>query len=189
MGFVYYFSLSCLAAILLTTGSGHVAKFPVFRALLVEHQIAPFRMVTLVAILILAVELATGMIALLLLAGGLRTQYSPFLFAVGAGAGIVFLVYLRHLLRRSTGVTSCGCSPLASPLTPAAMIPAATLGLVSCAGLIAVLWPATNLSTAPAGERELVLSALPILSGVVFAGITILAPASMPSPLTTDEGE
>jgi hypothetical protein len=35
----------------------------------------------------------------------------------------------------------------------------------------------------------LVLSALPILSGVVFAGITILAPASMPSPLTTDEGE
>jgi len=188
MGFVYYFSLSCLAAILLTTGFGHLVKFPVFRALLVEHQIAPIRIVTLVAIFVLAVEFVTGTIALLLIAGGLRTQFSSLLFAAGASAGIVFLVYVRHLLRRSTGATACGCSPLPSPLTPVAMLPAATLGLVSCAGLISALWPATNLSTALAGEHASVLYALPILSGVVFAGITILAPASMPAPLTTEEG-
>lgn len=183
MGFVYFFSLSCLAAILLATGAGHLAGFRTFCARLREHRTVRFRLAVLVAGFIVAVELAIGPAASLLLAGVLRARLAPFLFIAGAIVGIVFLAYARRLLRRSTGVTSCGCTPLSGPLTPASLIPAAVLALVSCSGLVCAFLPATDIPTALAAEQALVSYLLPVMSGVVFAGITILAPASMPPPL------
>lgn len=182
MGFVYYFSLSCLAALLLTTGGAHLAGFSAFRALLYEHNLVSS--VTSAAVFILVVELTIGMTALLLLVGGLQTTVAPPLFAASASVGVVFLMYVRRLLRHATSLTSCGCSPLSSPLTPASLLPAATLALVSGAGFVANLLSAADHTSALANEYGLALYTLPVLSGIVFAGITMLIPASMPLPVT-----
>ncbi len=182
MGFMDYFSLSCLAALLLTTGGGHLSRFRAFRALLGEHDIIPAPFVPLAALSIPVIEMTSGAVALLLLAGNLQPFVAPSLFAAGAVVGTIFLFYVRQLLRRSTDSTSCGCSPLSSPLTPASMLPAATLILTSGVGFLSAVWSDVNRASALDSPYGLIVSALPIFAGVVFAGITILVPASMPLP-------
>lgn len=184
MTFLYVFSLACLAALLLTTGGGHGIGFLAFRALLREHEVLPIPLVTAAAGLLVCLELSLGLTALLLLAGNLSTTVAPALFAAGAGVGAMFWLYVRRLLRHATKPTRCGCTPLSSPLTPAAMLPAATLTLTSCAGLLVAGWARAPRALEVIQEYGSAAFAGAVLAGVVWTGITILVPASMPLPLT-----
>ena len=179
MTFVYYLSLSFIAATLLTSGSGHVFGFARFRAVVQSHNLVPPGFTTLVAVIISVFELVAGSASLVGLFSKEATPLTTLLFALCAVAGCAFVWYIRRLLRNPDGIASCGCSPLTSPLTPASLVPAIALLMVS----------ATGLATASLGfdhalhlsyERVGIAVALPLIWGVTLATITMLLPASVP---------
>lgn len=147
------FATTFLAAMLLTSGAWHAYGLAAFRATLESHGLAPTRALTPIAIGVTIAEVATG--ALLLYAAWSRlAPLTLILFGGGAIAGAAFLVYVRRLLLSATARThagsterpadrarpaasTCGCSPLASPVTPASLVPGASLLIVSIVGLLA----------------------------------------------------
>ncbi len=179
MTFAYYLSLSFIAATLLASGSGHLFGFASFRAVVQSHNVVPPGFTTLVAIVISVFELVAGSASLVVLLSNEATPLAALLFVLCAIAGGAFVWYLRRLLRNPPGIASCGCSPLTSPLTPASLVPATALLVVSAAGL----------ATAGLGfdhplhlsyERLGIAVALPLVWGLTLAIITMLLPASVP---------
>jgi hypothetical protein len=185
MTFVYYLSLGYVAATLMISGTGHVLGVAHFRDLMRAHSIIPARLATTTAVLVTAFELAAGSAVLAVLLNGEMAVWAPLLLAVCAAAGGAFAFYIRGLLRRPEGITSCGCSPFAGPLTPASMVPALALLLISLLGLVA----AGLGYSSPLGATYGLLGisvALPLAWGVTLALIIILLPASMPRPATNE---
>jgi hypothetical protein len=79
------------------------------------------------------------------------------------------------LLQNPAGITSCGCSSFASPLTIASIVPALALALVSLSGLVITAFGYGN--TLNSGFAMV----LPLVWGVTLALIINLVPASMPA--------
>jgi hypothetical protein len=181
MTFVYYLSLGYVAATLMTSGFGHVLGVAHFRDLVRAHSIIPAGLVTATALLVMAFELVAGGSSLAVLLKAEIAARASLLFAVCAAAGVAFAFYIRRLLRRPEGVTSCGCSPLAGPLTPVSIVPAFALLLMSVLGMVA----ASLGYGRPLGVAYGLLGisvALPLVWGVTLALIIIMLPASMPRP-------
>ncbi|HEX8597702.1 MAG TPA: MauE/DoxX family redox-associated membrane protein [Chloroflexia bacterium] len=136
MTFAYYLSLGYVATTLLIGGMGHLLGFAHFRSLVRSHGIVPTRLATPASILVTVLETVAGGAFVLVL---LNSEFAPValpLFALSTVAGAAFVLYIRLLLRRPAGITSCGCSPFAGPLTPASIVPASALLLMSVLGLV-----------------------------------------------------
>jgi uncharacterized membrane protein len=179
MTFVYYLSLSFVAAMLLASGIGHLLGWGRFGALVRSHRVVPASLTTAVALLVGVFELASAGIALAALSSSAASTLAVPLFVVCAAAGCVFVWYVRQLLRNPAGIASCGCSPLPGPLTPASLVPASGLLLVSTAGLAAT----SLVSRQPlsiAYQSLGIATALPVAWGVTLAALVMLFPASMP---------
>lgn len=169
-------ALALHGAILATTGIGHVVGLRGFSALLREHGLIPGRLVIPVALGVVMVEIGlagAALIALYELAdmGTPPASTRPLLFAA-LGIASCFVVYLSALLRGRRSFSSCGCSPLASPLTLFSLVPA--LAVVLSAGLALVSFdPNTNGPT----------PVFSVLWGITLGGIVLLVPATIPRPL------
>ncbi len=170
--FVHHCTLAFVAAVLLATGGAHLAGLGGFKRLLRQHGLLPGGLAAPLAVLVTGAELTVGLAALVALVGG-ESGLGRAAFAAALGVGGAFVVYLRRLLRAGhTG--SCGCSPLASPLTPASFVPAASLVATGAFGLLA-RWTAT---AAPLPSRG--WSGLAIAWGLTLAALVLLLPASAP---------
>jgi hypothetical protein len=178
--FVYRFGLAYIAAALLTSGIWHLVGFSHFRALVRSHGLLPGAAAPAVAGLVLVLELGAGAVAATRALGGGPPAYDPWLFAASAGLGAAFTLYVCRLLQTPARGAACGCSPIESPLTPAAVVPAGTLLLVGGAGLAAAGAPAGPMP-APAALGGPVL-ALPVAWGVTLAGLVLLVPAAAAGP-------
>jgi uncharacterized membrane protein len=181
MTFVYYLALGYIAAALLTGGVGHLLGFARFRDLVREHAMIPDSLVTTTTMLVVAFELLAGSAALAALLNEEMTARATLLFAMCAVAGGAFAYYIRRLLLSPLEITSCGCSLLAGPLTPVAIVPALMLLVVSGLGLVATVLGFGRPLGVAYGLAGVSL-ALPLLWGVTLALIIILLPASMPRP-------
>ncbi|HEX8071329.1 MAG TPA: MauE/DoxX family redox-associated membrane protein [Pyrinomonadaceae bacterium] len=181
MTFIYYLSLGYVAATLLTSGIGHALGAARFRDLVRAHDIIPRDLVPATTLLVIAFELIAGAGALAVLLKAELVARAALLFAGCAVAGGAFACYIRRLLRRPGRVSSCGCSPLAGPLTPVAVVPACALLLLSALGLVAAgLGYGRALGVAYGLLGGAV--ALPLAWGVTLALLIIMLPASMPRP-------
>lgn len=171
-GFVEICDLALVAAVLLATGGAHLAGLGGFARLLRRHGLVPAVFAAPLAAGLGLGELAVGAAALAALAGG-DPRLATAAFTAALGAGVAFLVYLRRLLVAGhTG--SCGCSPLASPLTPASFVPASALVAAGVLGLLA-RWAAN-----PAPPFSDAWSGLAVAWGLTLAALVLLLPASAP---------
>lgn len=172
LAFAHLCGLALLAALLVATGGAHVAGLGGFRRLLREHGLVPAGLTAPLAVLVAGGELAVGLAAIVALAGG-APRLAPAVFGAAVGMGGGFSLYLRQLVRAGhTG--SCGCSPLASPLSPASFVPAAALAATGVVGLVAAGAAAGAVDLSPAE------GALAIGWGVTLAALVVLLPASAP---------
>ncbi|MGA7733370.1 MAG: MauE/DoxX family redox-associated membrane protein [Chloroflexia bacterium] len=181
MTFAYYLSLAYVAATLLTSGIGHVLGFARFRALVGSHGIIPARFATLVLIIAATFEVAAGSTAVAMLLNTEIAPFAPLLFAIVAALACAFALYIRLLLRRPVGVTSCGCSPFAGPLTPMSIVPAAALLLMSALGLVVT---GLGFSSSLNIGYELLGFAivLPLAWGISLSMVVFLLPATLLGP-------
>lgn len=183
MTFLYDLSLAYVAATLVISGIGHVLGFAHFRDLIRAHNIIPARLAVATAVLVIGFELVGAVTSLAVLLNENIAVRASLLFAVCAAAGGAFAFYIRRLLRHPEGITSCGCSPFADPLTPASIVPALTLLLMSLLGLVAAGLGYSGALGVTYGLLGISV-ALPLAWGVTLAVIVILLPASMPQPAT-----
>jgi hypothetical protein len=163
-----------VAVTLLASGVGHVVRFGAFRDLVRTHGLIPARLAPAVALVTVLAEVGFGAAALFLVPPGSRSGTYVVIFAGPVVLGLAFVGYVRQLLRSRSRATSCGCSPLAGPLTSAALLPGAALSLVSVTTLVAAALAVTE----PVGDP---LSwVLPALWGATLAMVVMLVPASVP---------
>jgi hypothetical protein len=174
--FIYYIALGYVAAGLTAGGLYHAARLTSFSETVQSHRIIPAGIAMPAAILVTIFELAAGGAAILVLFSDDVAAHAPLLFVICAVSGIVFALYVRQLLRNPRGITSCGCSAFAGPLTIASIIPALALALVSALGLATI---ASGFANALNQNLPVVL---PLAWGVTLALIVNLIPASMPRP-------
>jgi hypothetical protein len=177
------FATTFLAAMLLSSGVAHVSNFSAFRAALDTHGFVPTSARTLVALAVMVTEISFG--SLTLVASWSRSDaLAAIVFGGGALAGAGFLLYVRKLLRSRVPASTCGCSPLTSPVTQASLVPAASLTLVSGVGLGAVwlgsIVPPGSVAERPEMFGEGIVSTLPVAWGLTLAGIVWLFPAAAP---------
>ena len=177
--FTYSFGLAFVFSLLITSGAGHLFKFPDFCVLLRDHNVVAHAWVPVVAFIVMVSELVGGGLALSALARNSIEPADLLLFTASACAGVIFCCYLLLLLRRPSRSTSCGCSPVSGPLTPVSLVPAALLSIVSVAGLLATLFGLNGLLTA-ADSLPATAMFLPILWGVTVAVTAVLLPGTVP---------
>lgn len=174
--FLTWFVPAFLAGIWLTAGLGHVVAWSRFRRTIVTHRLMAPIWAPLVATAIPAMELALGGLAARTV---LRGEVVPTSVSLGSAMlALLFGLYLNGLLRRGpTPGVSCGCSPLAGPVTPWSLLPAWTV--LFAALLVAVLGDVApaDLSSSPAGGRTLA-----VLWGLTLAGLVLLLPAVATDP-------
>ena len=125
----------------------------------------------LIAVGVCGFELLAGGVALFCLQHSAAVAMQIWVLVSAAVAGTAFWLYIRQLLRKPAGVTSCGCSPLAAPVTRASLAPSIGLVCISILGLGAI-------AGAWYGEPRLLI-VLPCLWGATFGWITLLYPASV----------
>ena len=182
MTFVYYLALGYLAAGLIASGIYHATRWTSFGEIVRSHRIVPVGLATPLAILITVLELVAGTAALGVLFSKEVAARAPLLFSVCTVLGIVFALYVRQLLRARAhdpaGITSCGCSSFAGPLTIASIIPALALAVVSLLGLAT-----TAFGFGTTLDQNFVVG-LPLVWGVTLAMLVNLLPASMPPQMT-----
>lgn len=176
MTFIYYVALGYVAAALTAGGIHHATKLTGFSETVRSHRIVPAAIATPVAILVTIFEIAAGGAAVFMLFSENAAAHARLLFSICSVSGVLFALYVRRLLRNPQGISSCGCSAFAGPLTIASIIPALALVLVSALGFV---------TTAPGLGNTLPANfpvALPLIWGVTLALIVNLIPASMPRP-------
>jgi hypothetical protein len=174
------FGLTYVATALLASGASHLLGFSSFRDVVDDHAIVPARFALIVVLLTLIAELVTGTAALVLLIAQSSAVPALLLFAFAGALGVGFVAYVRRLLRQPDRASSCGCSPLASPLTSASQLPGVALSTVSAVALAATFLLDRNMAAAH-GDSFGSLGLLPPLWGVTLAVLVMLVPASVPS--------
>ena len=168
------FAMSYAAALLLTTGVGHAVRPRQFVQIIGRHGLfTSYPVACLIAMTVCGFELLTGSAAALLVFRVATFAERAALLLATTCAGYAFYAYLRWLLSKSIGETSCGCSPLQAPLTRASLAPSLGLITVSVVGVGASALVALNGNTL-AGPVQ---TALPALWGVTFSSLTVIYPA------------
>lgn len=170
--FAHLCGLCFVAATLLATGASHLAGLRGFTGLLRQHGLLPGGLAAPLAVLVTGAELTVGVAAVAAL-GGASPLLSTASFAAAFGLGGAFVVYLRRLLAAGHN-GSCGCSPLASPLTAASVVPAGSLIAVGAGGLLA------RLSDAAEVLPPQPWSSLAVGWGLTLAILVLLLPATSP---------
>jgi hypothetical protein len=168
------FGLAYVAAALLPSGVGHIARFSAFAGLIQTHSILPPIWARPVAAGVAVYELAIGGMAVGALSAVLPPRFAAWVFGAGVAVGCAFWLYVRRLLGGPVPLVSCGCLPVSGPLTPASLIPSVALVLVSVAGLAAM-------GLAPSAPMPLGLALLPILWGITLAGLIVLFVVAVPA--------
>lgn len=176
MIFIYYVALSYIATSLLASGVHHGTRSARFSSIVRSHRMIPARFATPLAILVTVFELVAGGAAVAVMWKE-TTVPAPLIFLICILTGFAFALYVRQLLRHPQGITSCGCSAFASPLTIASIVPALALTVVSLIGLASTAFGSGDL-------KPEFLVILPVVWGVTLAVIINLVPASMPRPAT-----
>lgn len=175
IGFFALCGLVFVAVLLAATGGAHLVGLPGFARLLRRHGIVPASLAVPAATALTLAELTLAAAAMTALAGG-----DPRLAGIAFGAALAlgggFVAYLRALLR-SGHTGSCGCSPLATPLTPASFAPAVGLIAAGTLGLLATGGGFAGLPVPPAGVAG---SALAGAWGVALVALVLLLPATAP---------
>ena len=182
MTFLYYLALSYLAASLVPIGVYHGARLGNFSLIVQSHRIVPAVVAVPLAILVAVFELAAGATALAALFNEEAAKVTGLLFSICAAVGLAFTLYVYRLLRHPEGITSCGCSSFASPLTIASVVPALALLLVSLLGLV----PAVSGFGSTLNDGSDIALALPLCWGATLALIVNLLPASMSRPASVE---
>jgi hypothetical protein len=170
--FVYGVSVTLLAAVLVATGIGHLLHLRRFHVLIRSHNVLPAALSGVAAALVTTLELCGAAVFVAMLLEGAAPRRVVVL-ATTAVAGVAFLVYLRRLLRNSRATASCGCSPLDGPLTPASLVPAASLVIASILGLASVAMEGVARS-----KPEPAVLLLAVVWGVTLALLVLLLPAA-----------
>lgn len=174
--FLTWFVPAFLAGIWLTAGVGHVVAWSRFRRTIVAHRLIAPIWAPLVATAVPILELILGGLAARTV---LRGEALPASVCLGsAGLALLFGLYLNGLLHRGPvpGV-SCGCSPLAGPVTPWSLLPAWTVLFATLAGgALGDVDPAA-VSSIPAGGHSLA-----VLWGLTVSGLVLLLPAVAADP-------
>ena len=176
-GFFFGLSFAFVSTILLGSGLGHALRFARFRAVLRDHALVPRRAAALVAALVTAVELVVGAVSASVLLSSSSPSAASWRVAATSAASalaVAFLLYLWGLLRQPPRALSCGCSFLSGQLTPASVVPAASLLFVSMIGL------ASALSLDEAAPAQLAGTSAVILSvgwGATLAILVLVVPA------------
>lgn len=179
--FAVPFALAYVAATLLPSGLGHLARPDLFRAALRSHRLLPAIVARPFVAALGGAETAAGLAAVLLLAGAALPVSAAQLLAAAAGTGASFLAYLLVLLiSRPRRALACGCSPWSGTLSRASLAPAAGLLLAGLLGRAAA--SAGALEVAAVGAD----AALPILWGVTLAAVVGLLPVTAPLPLAAE---
>jgi hypothetical protein len=173
--FFLYFGLAYAAATLLASGLAHVVYFRRFLTTVRAHRVLPPVWAPPVVFAVVGWELAAGGLAAGMLASTRPATLAAPLFGSCALAGCAFWLYVRRLLSRPVRAASCGCSPLASPLTPASLAPSVALALASALGLAAA-------GFGPEGAVAIGAALPPAVWGCTLAGLLILLPAAAPAP-------
>jgi len=171
--FFSYFASSFIATTLLVSGISHLSRPADFTSVVRSHAVFPSWAAGLIAIAVSIFELFVGALAALSVAPKVSFATRVITFAAAGGGGLAFWVYLRRLLSRPGGATTCGCSPLSAPLTKASQAPSIGLVIVSAIGLLEA---ATIGSESRLNGFEAVL---PSLWGITVSGITLLYPAAV----------
>jgi hypothetical protein len=173
-----------VAAMLLTTGVGHLRSFAEFAALVRGHRVLPARAAGVVAGGVVAVELLVGAGAVALVAGAVPPGMGVALTGLSGIVGLAFLAYVDRLLRRPGAAGGCGCSPMAAPLTRLSRVPAAALAAVAALSLLAAaIRPGGDgLGIASLPAHAVAMAALPLVWGVTLAGVVLLVPAAAGEP-------
>jgi hypothetical protein len=175
--FAFRTSFAFLGAVLLSTGIGHAVGLARFAALVRAHGIVPAPWSLPVAAAVAALEIGLGG-AIAFAVFGPAAHLAPWALALGSAAcGVAFLGYLRRLLRQPDRAQSCGCSPLASPLTGVSLVPAVALLTVSAVGLGAGMLQGTSPEPLAGGG---VLRLLSIGWGATLALLVLVLPAVVP---------
>ena len=175
MTFIYYATVSYLAASLISSGLHHGTRIAGFSEIVQSHRVVPRVIAPVITTLVTLCELAAGGAALAVLFNEKVAVWASLIFAGCIAMGLVFSLYVGRLLRDPEGITSCGCSAFSSPLTRASLIPAIALTLVSLLALA---------TSNPSTELPKTMLVLPLFWGVTLALIINLLPASMPRPVT-----
>lgn len=172
LAFIGFGGLAFVAATLLATGVAHLAGLRGFARLLRQHGLLPAAVAAPVGVLVTGTEVTIGLGALVALSSG-DPRLGTAAFAAALGIGGMFVAYLRQLLRAGhTG--SCGCSPMAGPLTPASFAPAISLVAVGAVGLVAS-WASTTALLPPTAW-----SSLAVAWGLTLTALVLLLPATAP---------
>jgi|GEM_PF-6451239 len=179
LSFVILGGLALVAVVLATTGVAHLADPAGFARLLRGHDLLPRALALPAALVVGLVECLVAIAALAALAGAGGPRFASLAFAAALVVGVGFLAYLRRLL--DSGHTgSCGCTPLASSLTPASFVPAAALTTAGALGLAAVWLAGSGPGVSSATSAATPWGALAIAWGVALAGLVLLLPATAP---------
>jgi hypothetical protein len=182
IAFLFYFSVTYLAATFMMSGLGHALRFSHLTQALREHGILSAGSAMPAAALLTVFELMVAAFATRAL---VRSDIATIDFAVlGACslAGTGFVLYLRRLLLTSKS-SNCGCLPISAPLTSLSLAPAGAVAGVSAIGFACGF---VLLQSAPYVLQQLRPAEqwLPLAWGLILAGLVVLVPASMPQPLT-----
>lgn len=139
------FAPAYLATLWLASGVHHLIRPRELRRSLVEHRLVPRPWAAPLVTAVTVAELALGATALFVVVRGFgRGVAVPALPAITAivslaslGMAALFLAYLGLLLRRGPApASSCGCSPVAAPVTRWSLLPAASVVVVALAALV-----------------------------------------------------
>lgn len=179
--FVQLLCVAAMATMALGSAAFHQRHVGSLERRLAEHRVVPPGLCPLTSRLLIAAELAIGVLAV---AAGFRPSSTVVVLGLTLSclvASGVFVTYLR-LARSVAPSSSCGCSGFDVRLDqPAVFVPA--LMLAAFAACLMLLWT----SAAGAGLGALasgigVAALLPVMSGVCAGALAIVAPAALAFP-------
>ena len=162
---LYFLGIACpvvIGVMLAVSGLAHACRVNSLQDLLREHALLAPAACGPIAVALTAVELGLGAGALWVLATG---RWGLVLAPATVALSLAFVGYVVALLRRGPSDTSCGCTPLASPLTEASLVPPLTL---LAAGLL--LGAAQLLEGPGAGVFHAAQRLLAVTAGLAVAG-------------------
>jgi hypothetical protein len=169
---ILFLAAGYVSALLVVAGAGHALRLGAFVETLRRHAIVvePFAAPAAACVAVAETVLGAGLLAAVL-AGNQAAAMR--LFAACGLLAAIYVGYLVMLLKRKAG-GSCGCLPVAAPLTEMSLLPAAGILCFSALGMLAAL-------ADPIASQG--VAVLGLAWGVLLSLLSILLPATMPRPV------
>lgn len=169
---ILFLAAGYVSALLVVAGAGHAFRLGAFVETLRRHAIVARPLAAPAAACVAMVEtvFGAGLLAAVLAgnqAGAMR------LFGACGLLAACYVGYVVMLLNRKAG-GSCGCLPVAAPLTEMSLLPAAGILCCCALGMLAAL-------ADPIASKG--VSMLGLAWGVLLSLLSILLAATMPHPM------